>query len=86
MTPDKLQLGTLDSKLVEEIQKVWPAVRAEVAPRDGGPHEAKFLMLDSSKARQSLRWAPVWGIGLTIERTVDWYRANRSVARNVVGV
>jgi CDP-glucose 4,6-dehydratase len=41
----------------------------------GAPHEATFLKLDSSKARQRLGWKPRWGLNEGLERTVQWYRA-----------
>ena len=31
-------------------------------------------MLDSSKAHNKLKWNPVWGIDLTINNTIDWYK------------
>ncbi len=61
--------------LLEKMQEMWPAIRPEIAPRVGDPHEAKLLMLDSTKARRLLGWEPVWGIVPTLERTTDWYRA-----------
>ena len=39
------------------------------------PHEATFLKLDSSKARQVLRWRPVWDFDETMTRTLEWYGA-----------
>lgn len=62
--------------LLEVMKEVWPAVKPEIAPRVGDPHEAKLLMLDSTKARRILGWGPVWGIRQTLERTTDWYRAH----------
>lgn len=35
---------------------------------DGGPHEAKLLMLDNSKIREVFGWTP----GLSIEEAVNW--------------
>ena len=45
--------------------------------RDDGeqPHEAKYLKLDSSKARSLLSWTPQLHLASTLEWTVDWYRA-----------
>lgn len=37
------------------------------------PHEANLLMLDISKALQSLKWKPVLSIDEQIKLTVDWY-------------
>lgn len=61
--------------MAEEVSALWPAVRPEIAPREGNPHEARLLMLDSSRAQLRLGWQPAWGIGPTLQRTVDWYRA-----------
>jgi CDP-glucose 4,6-dehydratase len=38
-------------------------------------HEARFLKLDSSKARSMLGWSPRWDFQTTIDHTIDWYRA-----------
>ena len=40
-----------------------------------GPHEAKYLKLDSSKAHAELNWAPLLSMRERLEWTVDWYRA-----------
>lgn len=37
-------------------------------------HEAKLLMLDSTKAREVLGWRPVFSAGEAIEETMGWYR------------
>ncbi len=71
------------SALLETMQEVWPAVRPEIAPRAGDPHEAKLLMLDSTKARRILGWEPVWGIRQTLEKTTDWYRAQSETGKIV---
>lgn len=48
----------------------------EVVLGDGseGPHEAGYLMLDSSRARDTLGYRPVWDLDETVTRTMDWYR------------
>jgi CDP-glucose 4,6-dehydratase len=45
--------------------------------RDEHPHEAAYLRLDSSQARERLGWAPVVGLEAGLEATVEWYRAWR---------
>ncbi len=40
-----------------------------------GPHEARLLKLDSSKARARLGWNPVWDLHRTIRETINWYSA-----------
>lgn len=45
--------------------------------RDEGahPHEARYLKLDWSKARERLAWEPRWTLENAIERVVGWYRS-----------
>jgi CDP-glucose 4,6-dehydratase len=60
-------------ELVVESSKCWPDVSYLV---DGAqhPHEANFLMLDSSKSMKRLKWASVWGFNETVSQTINWYR------------
>ena len=37
------------------------------------PHEARYLKLDSSKARARLGWRPGIDLAATLESIVDWY-------------
>jgi len=39
------------------------------------PHEARFLKLDISKAKDKLNWTPKWSLESTIKRIVDWNKA-----------
>lgn len=39
-----------------------------------GPHEAGYLMLDSTRASNSLGYRPVWSLQETVSRTMNWYR------------
>ncbi len=43
-----------------------------------GPHEAGYLMLDSSLATRTLGYAPRWGLDETVSRTIAWYRAQQA--------
>lgn len=45
--------------------------------RDAGfhPHEARYLKLDISKARERLKWQPRWNLETTLARIVDWHKA-----------
>lgn len=42
------------------------------------PHEANLLMLDITKARVRLGWAPALDIDRTVALTADWYRRYRT--------
>jgi len=41
------------------------------------PHEAHYLKLDSSKAKQRLAWQPCWQLATALEKTVAWHDAWR---------
>lgn len=38
-----------------------------------GPHEARYLRLDNSKAKSVLGWQPSWSLEQTLQQTVAWY-------------
>lgn len=53
---------------------------------DGGPHEASFLKLDSSKIKKTFGWKPTWDAEKAIEKTVEWtidYFTGKSVRDTV---
>jgi CDP-glucose 4,6-dehydratase len=60
--------------LVDEASKHWNKIKYGF---DQGthPHEAGYLMLDSSKAVKLIHWRPVWDFKTTVYHTVDWYKA-----------
>ncbi len=39
------------------------------------PHEASFLKLDISKARQRLDWTPRWSLDAALQQITDWHLA-----------
>ena len=69
-----------DAKSVEWIVKnlcvLWGAdAKYEVGASAKNEHEAHYLRLDSSKARQRLDWKPHWSIAQALEKVVEWARA-----------
>jgi len=42
-----------------------------------GPHEAGWLALETTKARETLGISPIWPLAETIKRTMAWYRAQQ---------
>ena len=51
-------------------------------------HEAHGLRLDSARARDQLRWAPVWDAQTAVRQTASWYRQydrTPGAARDLVG-
>ena len=39
------------------------------------PHEAHYLKLDSSKARNRLQWQPRWRLQTALKKTLEWHEA-----------
>ncbi len=63
--------------IVEHISALWPEPLHWI--EDPGPHprEARYLKLDSSRARTCLGWRPRWGLPEGLNAVVDWYLALR---------
>ena len=62
--------------LVELFIKYWKDVEYCVI-NENGPHEANYLKLDSSKARNTFNWAPKWNVEQAVKETVEWYKNYR---------
>ena len=69
---DCITTGTL----VDTFVKYWGegAEWINISEKNA-PHEANFLKLDCSKARETFGWTPVWNVDSTIRETVDWYKS-----------
>ena len=63
-------------RLADAFVKYWGenAEWINVA-EENAPHEANFLKLDCSKARETFGWQPVWDVDSAIRETVDWYKS-----------
>ncbi|MCS7045609.1 MAG: CDP-glucose 4,6-dehydratase [Gemmataceae bacterium] len=53
----------------------WPRARFEEAVEPSGPHEARLLRLDSTKAKERLSWRPLLTMPERVAWTTEWYRA-----------
>lgn len=58
--------------LVDLFCKKWGEGLTWINKSDGGPHEANFLKLDSSKLKTTFGWRPTWHIDETIARVCEW--------------
>lgn len=67
-----------DCTTVEDIAKrmvaIWGSGQLRVQRLANAPHEARFLKLDSSKARHGLKWEPRLGLQQALRFTVEWHR------------
>ena len=60
--------------LVDLFCKEWGGDACWENHYDGGPHEANFLKLDSTKLKRAMQWRPVWNIKEAIRQTIEWTR------------
>lgn len=60
--------------IVNTMQKLWGEGAGYSVTTSPQPHEATFLKLDCSKARDLLQWQPVWSLEETLETIVHWYK------------
>jgi CDP-glucose 4,6-dehydratase len=68
-----------DNRAVEEVVELlissWDGVARWEKEGSEQPHEANLLMLDCSKARLQLGWAPRWNLEAAIRATTNWQKA-----------
>ena len=62
------------SDLVASILQRWPGEWLDQSDPTA-PHEANRLHLQIDKAHHRLGWQPCWDYEVTMDRTVEWYRA-----------
>lgn len=71
-----------DAKNVEWIAKrfcdLWGNGASFSIDKNPQPHEANYLKLDCSKAKEELEWTPKWDIEKALESIVEWYQVWRS--------
>ncbi|MPM89008.1 CDP-glucose 4,6-dehydratase [bioreactor metagenome] len=63
------------SWIVEAFEKLWPDAPGVVLDKGANPHEASYLKLDCSKAKNRLGWEPVWNLETTLQKIFDWYES-----------
>jgi CDP-glucose 4,6-dehydratase len=62
--------------VAQQTASIWgEGARVQVDAATDHPHEAGFLRLDTTRAREELRWAPRWSLQQALEHTVRWHRA-----------
>ncbi|MDH4317100.1 MAG: CDP-glucose 4,6-dehydratase [Desulfobulbaceae bacterium] len=61
------------SEVLTNLQCHWPNIQWHLAG-SSQLHEAGMLYLDNAKARQLLKWKPLWQFDDAIAATSDWYR------------
>jgi CDP-glucose 4,6-dehydratase len=66
--------------IADRIGELWPDELTWELDEGPHPHEAGFLALDSTKARERLGWAPAWELETALERIVEWHVGHRDGA------
>ena len=61
--------------IVEHLCESWGDGASWTLQSGDHPHEASFLKLDISKARQRLQWAPRWSLETALSRITEWHQA-----------
>ena len=61
--------------IVEYLCRQWGSGASWTLQGGDHPHEASFLKLDISKARQRLQWAPRWSLELALKHITEWHQA-----------
>ncbi len=64
--------------IADRLTELWPdPLRWELDPGPH-PHEAHFLSLDSTRARERLGWRPRWALAEALAAIVAWHLAERA--------
>lgn len=63
------------SKLADIMVNSWGEDAKWKVDTDEHPHEARYLKLDCSKAKNLLKWKPILSLEQALDETVQWYKA-----------
>jgi len=61
--------------ITEHLCKAWSEGAEWTLQPGTHPHEASYLKLDISKARQRLAWNPRWSLQTALSHIVEWHKA-----------
>jgi CDP-glucose 4,6-dehydratase len=61
--------------VVKRICEIWGGDAAYQIEKGAHPHEARYLKLDCSKAKQDLGWHPQWNLDTALTKIVEWMKA-----------
>jgi CDP-glucose 4,6-dehydratase len=63
------------SVLADIMSNCWGANAQWEEDKGEHPHEANYLKLDCTKAKNILKWKPIWSLDHALVETVNWYKA-----------
>ncbi|UDM16696.1 CDP-glucose 4,6-dehydratase [Vogesella sp. XCS3] len=61
--------------IVEKLCEAWGNHATWTLQAGDHPHEANYLKLDISKARQRLSWTPRWPLQTALQHIAEWHKA-----------
>ena len=61
------------SWILDKLVSIWGSNASWMLDENPQPHEARFLKLDCSKAKNLLDWNPKWKIEDVLQKIVDWH-------------
>ncbi|MEH7548330.1 MULTISPECIES: CDP-glucose 4,6-dehydratase [Bacillaceae] len=61
--------------IVQRICEKWGGQTYYELDSRNHPHEASYLKLDYSKAKEELKWSPKWTLDQAIDKVIEWVRA-----------
>ncbi|WP_426091855.1 CDP-glucose 4,6-dehydratase [Flavobacterium sp. DSR3-2] len=61
--------------ILDKMVSNWGAGASWQLDKNNNPHEAGFLKLDCSKAKQRLNWESQWNLEFTLKSIVNWHKA-----------
>lgn len=79
--PDESDAKTVEW-IVTKICQKWQGSAGYYVDKGEHPHEANYLKLDCSKAKNRLNWYPKWSLEKAIDSIIEWtiaYKANKDV-------
>lgn len=60
--------------VVSKLVKYWDGETNWTYNENDNPYESKLLKLDYTKAKNKLKWEPVWNLDYTLKLIVDWHK------------
>lgn len=61
--------------IVEAMARKWGGEAKWRFDEGPHPHEAHYLKLDISKARQVMGWSPRWSLDQALDKVIEWHQA-----------
>lgn len=62
------------SDVLKIIKEFWESLEYSIENSQDNPHEAQYLKLNSTKAKELLQWENTWDFEETLKYTVEWYK------------